>query len=167
MIRLLYVLLLCSFCTNTSRSQVIEGTYAIKNIETGVYLRVKDANAENGTPLVAYSPVNWKCATWDFLHVEGKVYQLKNLFTHKTFQPVANATNGCGLEQQPLTADLVTQEYEFIPIQSNVYIIRLKGTSLYITPSDKDGTINNKIILSAYDNSPLQWWTLHEQKPRI
>jgi hypothetical protein len=68
-------------------AQVIHGTYAIKNEQTGMLLRIKDANGKNGTPLVAYNPVNWKCMTWDFKHVEGQTYQLKNLFTSKTFQP--------------------------------------------------------------------------------
>ena len=151
----------------TGNSQVIKGTYAIKNLETGMYLRVKDANADNGTPLVSYSPVKWKCVTWDFQHVDGQTYQLKNLFTNKTFQPCASACNGSALEQQPLTVDQISQEYEFIPVQHNVYMIKLKGTDLYITPSDRDGTVNSKIILSKYDNSTLQWWTLREQNPDI
>jgi hypothetical protein len=64
----------CLFFYSTSFSQVIKGTYAIKNVETGMLLRIKDANKKDGTPLVAYSPVNWKCMTWDFIHVEGQSY---------------------------------------------------------------------------------------------
>lgn len=58
-------------------SQDIQGTYAIENLETGKVLRIKDANRSEGTPLVLYSPVNWKCVTWDFKHVEGDYYRLK------------------------------------------------------------------------------------------
>jgi hypothetical protein len=35
----------------------IKGTYAIKNVETGIVLRIKDANTADGTPIVAYSPL--------------------------------------------------------------------------------------------------------------
>ncbi len=161
---LICMVVLCGF--NSGKSQVIQGTYAIKNIETGIYLRIKDANTDNGTPLVAYTPVNWKCVTWEFEHVEGNAYQLKNLFTNKTFQPNSIAV-GSILQQQPLSKDSVTQVYEFIPIENNVYMIKLKGSHLYLTPSDKEGNINNNIILSPYSNSTIQWWTLKEQQPTI
>ena len=39
-------------------AQTIHGTFAIKNVATGMVLRVKDANGANGTALVAYTPVN-------------------------------------------------------------------------------------------------------------
>lgn len=50
---------------SNSFSQDIKGNYAIKNVKTGMLLRVKDAASKNGTPLVAYNPQNWKCMTWD------------------------------------------------------------------------------------------------------
>ena len=110
-----------------SFAQVIQGTYAIKNVQTGMLLRIKDANGKNGTPLVAYSPVNWKCMTWDFKHVEGQTYQLKNLFTSKTFQPrEIMPAEGVTLEQQPLVAAQVNQLYDFIPIEKYIYLIRIK-----------------------------------------
>jgi len=143
-------------------SQVIKGTYAIKNMETGMLLRIQDANKKNGTPLVSYSPVNWKCMTWDFKHLEGKTYQLKNLFTGKTFQPNAE---GIGLEQQPLVAEATNQQYEFVPVKENIYEIKLKGTNLFVTPSDKNGATNSEIILSKKTNSKLQQWTIYEQHP--
>ncbi len=80
------VLLTFLLFSTTAFAQVIEGTFAIKNVETGMLLRIKDANGANGTPLVAYPPVNWKCVTWDFKHLDGQTYQLRNLFTNKTFQ---------------------------------------------------------------------------------
>ena len=39
---------------STSFAQVIKGTYAIKNVQTGMLLRIKDADKKDGTPLVAY-----------------------------------------------------------------------------------------------------------------
>lgn len=165
---------LCMVCivmnliVSNSYSQSINGTFAIKNVKTGIFLRIKDANKSNGTSLVAYSPVNWKCATWDFNHTEGKNYQLKNLFTGKTFQSHdVVPTDGSVLGQQPLIANEVKQEYEFIPVEKNVYLIRLKNTDLYITPGDSNGTINSRIILARKNGSNLQNWTLQEQKPEI
>lgn len=57
---ILCMLMPICFITN---GQTIQGTYAIKNVKTGMLLRVKDANGKNGTPLVAYNPENWKCKT--------------------------------------------------------------------------------------------------------
>ncbi|HTF31145.1 MAG TPA: hypothetical protein VK625_19955 [Flavitalea sp.] len=50
------IALIASFIVN---AQTIHGTHAIKNVTTGMVLRIKDANTKNGTPLVSYSPVNW------------------------------------------------------------------------------------------------------------
>src|SRR5665811_2339445 len=88
-----FVLLFFTFLFSVmcSNGQTIVGTYAIKNVETGKLLRIKDANSSDGTPLVAYSPVNWKCMTWDFQQIDGRTYTLRNLFTNKTFQPAEEA----------------------------------------------------------------------------
>ena len=165
----LYIAAVAVSCMVTNAfSQNINGTFAIKNVKTGIFLRIKDANKSDGTPLVAYSPVNWKCATWDFNHTEGQNYQLKNLFTGKTFQSKESSkAAGVALEQQPLIANQVNQQYEFIPVEKNVFLIKLKNTDLYITPSDNEGTVNSKIILSKKNGTNLQYWTLHEQKPEI
>ena len=152
------------FCLG-AYSQVINGTYAIKNVETGMLLRIKDANKKEGTPLVAYSPVNWKCMTWDFNHLGGQTYQLKNLFTGKTFQPNNSTSEGSPMEQKPLHAEAANQQYEFIALDKNVYSIRLKDTDLYLTPSDKNGAINSEIILAKKDKNKLQQWTIYEQHP--
>lgn len=148
-------------------AQVINGTYAIKNLETGLLLRIKDANSKNGTPLVAYSPENWKCMTWDFKHIEGDTYQLQNLFTNKTFQAKAAPEAGVALEQQPFQAKDNSQQYEFEPIGKNTFMIKLKGTSLYLTPADKDGKINSQIILAKKTNNKLQYWTIYQQLPTM
>ncbi len=149
-------------------SQEIEGTYAIKNRETGLLLRIKDANQKNGTPLVSYSVVNWKCVTWDFIHVSEQSYQLRNLFTGKTFQPVNQIpVDGTELEQQVLNSEQENQIFEFIPVEKNVYLIRLKGTEFYITPSEDKGIVNSSIILSNKNGSKLQQWTIYEQHPKI
>lgn len=149
---------------NESISQTIKGTYAIKNVETGLLLRVKDANKKDGTPLVAYTPVEWKCMTWDFQQVDGQTYRLKNLFTGKTFQPKTAPAEGTEMVQMPAGKEDI-QQYEFLPAGENRFLIRLKGTSLYLTPSDKEGGINTAIILSNKTNNNLQLWTIYEQHP--
>ena len=161
------VILLLSMSV-TGFAQQIQGTYAIKNVETGMLLRIKDANGKNGTPLVAYNPVNWKCMTWDFKHLEGNTYQLKNLFTSKTFQPKdGNAADGVTLEQQPLVNGQANQQYEFIAVDKNVYFIKAKGTELYLTPVDKNGAIDTGIKLAPKDGSKLQRWTIYLQNPTM
>lgn len=149
-------------------AQLIEGTFAIKNMETGMLLRVKDANGANGTPLVAYDPVNWKCVTWDFKHVAGETYQLRNLFTNKTFQPKKGvAAEGVLLEQQPLVIAQANQQYDFITVSKNVYLVKATGTELYLTPVDKSGAANTGIMLAARNGGKLQQWTIYLQKPTM
>src|SRR5579864_6430586 len=85
--------------TSIRAQDVIKGTYAIRNMQTGMVLRIKDANSKDGTPIVAYEPVNWKCVTWNFKHVGGQTYQLQNIFSGKTLQPLnANVAEGNALE---------------------------------------------------------------------
>jgi Ricin-type beta-trefoil lectin domain-like len=162
-----FFILVAVLFSATGYSQLIKGTYAIKNVQTGLLLRIKDANKTNGTPLVAYTPQDWKCMTWNFKHVDGQTYQLENLLTGKTIQS-ANQTASAGdaLKQQPIS-NTVIQQYEFIPDGKNVYLIKLKGTDLYITPSDDKGSVNTPVILSKKDGSKLQQWAIYEQHPEI
>lgn len=162
-------LILIGLCllTNVGFAQVISGTFAIKNTQTGLVLRVQDAKKANGTPIVSYTPVNWKCVTWDFNHVEGETYQLRNLFTNKTLQPIAaNPTEGISLEQQPLVTLQTNQEYDFLRTGKDTYRIKLKGSDLYLTPSDA-GTVNTKVILARKTEGANQVWTIYRQDPEI
>ena len=156
------------FSLTTSVAQSIRGHFAIKNVQTGLLLRVQDARKADGTPIVAYSPVNWKCVTWNFIHLEGDTYQLRNLFTGKTFQPESGkATVGVNLEQQPFVNAQATQQYEFIGAGKDTYRIRLKGSDLYITPVDSKGSVNSRIMLADKSTSPAQLWTIYEQDPQL
>ncbi|PWS28752.1 hypothetical protein DHW03_02610 [Pedobacter yonginense] len=148
------------------QAQVIKGNFAIKNVQTGMLLRVKDASGKNGTPLVAYDPQNWKCMTWDFRNIDGNTYQLRNLFTNKTFQPKKEVDAKINLEEQPLVLGDANQQYEFIPVE-RAYLIKLKGTDLYLTPEDKKGSTNSNIILAKKTNSKDQYWTIYEQSPTM
>ncbi|MBE7173181.1 MAG: RICIN domain-containing protein [Williamsia sp.] len=145
--------------------QAIKGTYAIKNSSTGMLLRPLDASNKNAAPLVSYSPTNWKCMTWDFRQVEDQTYSLRNLLTGKTFQPAGSEpAEGTALQQQPLQEQASNQQWEFIPAKDNSFLIRLKGTDLYITPTEQ-GTVNSQIILAKKKPGNLQHWTIYEQHP--
>lgn len=159
--------LVALFLITVSFAQTIKGNYAIKNVQTGLLLRIKDANGKNGTPLVAYSPQNWKCMTWNFKQVEGNTYQLQNLFTGKTFEPVHDSSvQNITLSEQPLESK-ASQQYEFIPAGNNSYLIKLKGTDLYITsPTDKE-VVNANIILAKKNGADTQRWTIHMQNPTM
>ena len=101
--------------------------------------------------------------TWDFKKVGDNTYQLKNLFTSKTFQPKEiPAKSGSALEQQPLSTTEL-QQWEFIKAQDGNYYIRLKGTELYITASSDQ--INSDIILKEKQANALRLWRLVAQTP--
>lgn len=148
-------------------AQDIKGNYAIKNVQTGMLLRVKDAGSKNGTPLVAYYPENWKCMTWNFKNTGENSYQLQNLLTNKTFQPVTKADINVAFEEQPLVDASPNQQYEFIGVKKDTYLIKLKGTDLYLTPADIKGKVNSAIILASKRNTPEQLWTIYEQSPTM
>lgn len=163
-IALLYLLLAC---ITTTLAQTIQGTYAIKNVQTGMLLRIKDANAKDGTPLVAYDPQDWKCMTWDFKHVDANTYELKNLLSGKTFEPAGPISAGTALHEEPINTTGNNQQYEFEPAGENIYLIKLKGTGLYITPSDEKGAVNSAIILAPKSGGKLQQWAIYQQSPTI
>jgi len=151
----------------SAQTAPIKGDFALKNVHTGMYVRIKDANGANGTPIVAYSPVNWKCVTWEFKPVEGGGYTLRNLFSGKTLQPLrGEARAGVALEEQPMGTDKV-QQYEVIAAGNNQYYVRLKGSDLYLTPSDPGGETNSSIVLQTKKEGDLQRWTLVEQHPTM
>jgi hypothetical protein len=161
------ILLILASSIITAHAQVIHGNYAIKNAQTGMLLRVKDANNADGTPLVAYYPENWKCMTWDFKHIEGNTYQLQNLLTNKTFQAASTPVADAPLKELPFTAGKDVQEYVFEDAGNNTYRIKLKGTDLYVTPSDKKGSVNSQIILAAKTDEKFQQWLIYPQAPTM
>src|ERR1700761_2999068 len=160
------ILWICLLLASFTNAQVIKGNYAIKNAQTGMLLRVKDAHSENGTPLVSYSPENWKCMTWDFKHVDGSTYQLQNLLTGKTFQTKGSAGTGVTLEEQPLSSGSSNQQYVFEQVNNDMYMIKLKGTDLYIT-ADKSGDVNSAITLTKKTDTKDQYWSIYQQSPTM
>jgi hypothetical protein len=146
---------------------IVNGDYALKNVHTGKYVRIKDANGANGTPIVAYSPGNWKCMTWEFRSSADGGHVLVNLFSGKTLQPLhGEARAGVALEEQPLDRS-AHQQYELVPAGAGQYLVRLKGSTLYLTPADPGGAVNSTIVLQPMTNGDLQHWTLVEQHPTM
>lgn len=146
-------------------AQTINGTYAIQNTVTGKNLRPYDAGNQNGNRIVLYDHVEWKCMTWKFMSVGDNTYQLKNLFTSKTFQSKEiPAKDGSALEQQPIS-NVDSQQWEFIGAPDNSFYIRLKGTELYVTASSSQ--TNTNIILKKKQGNALQLWRLVAQNPSM
>ena len=161
------VLLLAQLPGRTQQTTYIKGDFALKNVHTGKYIRIRDANCADGTPIVAYSPQNWRCMTWEFRPGANGSHTLKNLFSGKTLQPPnGEAKAGIALEEQPLGSSKV-QDYELLIVIKDQYLVRLKGTDLYLTPEDPDGSTNSKIILDRKREGDIQRWTLVEQHPTM
>jgi hypothetical protein len=145
--------------------QVISGSFAIRNVKTGKNLRPRNAGVSDGNDIILYPHNKWKCLTWQFNHIEGTAYQLQNLYTGKTFEPLSDPETGVALWQQRMNKDNGAQSWEFIEQQDGIYLIRLKDTELYITVSSS--STNSPIILMPYQNSNEQQWKLIEQYPTV
>ena len=141
-----------------------ENTYAIQNVETGNALRPKNANYENGVEIISYPLKNWECITWEMIEIDTNTYLLKDLFTEKTFQPKSEPKSGVGLWQKNL-GGTVLQHWEFIKQTDESYLIRLKGTELYVTTSSEK--TDSPIILMPKQNKKTQLWKLIRQTPWI
>lgn len=139
-------------------------TFAIQNTKTNMNIRVYNAGIKDGERIILYRHANWECMTWQFIKLEDGSYLLKNLYTQKTIQPSSTPEEGVALWQQPLEANSI-QYWEFIEQADKTYLIRLKGTELYITVSSDES--NTDIILMPMQNSPEQQWRLIEQHPVV
>lgn len=139
-------------------------TYAIQNVETKNTIRPFNANIENGVEIISYPHNNWECITWEFIEIEPNMYLLKNLYTQKTFQPASNPKSGVGLSQHNLGGTPL-QYWEFVKQTDETYLIRLKGTELYITTSSNK--TDSPIILLPKNGSKKQPWKLIRQTPWI
>lgn len=143
--------------------EIMTGSYAIQNTGTGKNIRPRNASTQDEAEVILYRHAKWKCMTWNFVHVEDNVYQLENLYTHKTFEPSEEPVSGAALWQQPIQ-EKDSQYWEFISLSDGIYLIRLKGTKLYVTISSEKG--NSPIILMPREEGSNQEWTLIEQYPK-
>jgi len=139
-----------------------KNTFAIQNVKTNKDIRVHNANINDEAKIILYTHHNWECMTWQMIQLEGETFLLKNLYTQKTLQPSSIPEQGVNLWQQTLGGNSL-QYWEFLKQPKETYLIRLKGTELYITvSSDKN---NSDIILMPMQNSTEQQWRLIEQQP--
>jgi hypothetical protein len=147
-------------------AQSIKGNYAIKNVKTGKLLRPEDANKSDLTNIVLYSPTNWKCLTWEFIALSNETYQLRNLFTSKTFSGARDPdTAEIQLKQVVLQRNEDNQSWVFEKAGGETYRIRVKNSHLYITPADSTGRTNTPVVLAEEIESDLQLWIIYEQDP--
>jgi hypothetical protein len=147
------------------RKRNTANSYAIQNVKTGKVIRVLNAGIKDGQKIILYSHRNWECMTWQFIQLEGETHLLKNLYTQKTFQPSSDSEQGIALWQQPLGGDS-RQYWEFLKqSDEEVYLIRLKGTELYVTISSEKN--NSAVILMPLQNSTVQQWKLTPQIPIV
>lgn len=78
----------------------------------------------------------------------------------------------------PVLAQQISGTYAIRNVQTGIllrirdtgkdhYLVKLKGTDLYLTPADDKGTVNAPIVLAPANNTTLQHWTLKEQHPEM
>lgn len=149
---------------NIQRKRETVNTYAIVNAENRLAIRVYNAGIHDETKIIQYKHANWECMTWQFINLCDDSVLLKNLYTHKTFQPVSSPEEGISLWQQPLEAN-EHQYWEFIKASEENYYIRLKGAELYITAIGNEN--NSPLTLMPKQNSKTQQWILKEQHPIV
>lgn len=145
-----------------SSTKHMANIYGVQNVKTGKGLRPYNAYWWTGNRLILHEYKNWKCMTWQFKEVEKNTYQLQNLSTKKTFEAVSLGEAGTGLWQQRLKTDTV-QYWEFIKQTDSTFLIRQKGTELYLTITSAQENSNIKLMPKL--NTEEQLWKLVEQHP--
>lgn len=120
------------------------------------------AKRHDGNAIIQYNHWSWKCMTWQFVPVGENTYQLRNLYTFKTLQPSSAPAPLVPLSQQPVTDDKA-QHLEFVADRDDTYLVKLKGTNLYITALSRE--TNSQIVLHTRQNSSAQQWRLIKQDP--
>ena len=149
---------------NIQIKRATQNTFAIQNVETGMNLRPYNAGFTNDVKIIQYPHNEWECMTWQMIRMEDDTYLLKNLYTQKTFEPVAEPSEGVSLQQRTLEANQY-QYWEFVKQADETYTIRLNNTDLYLTTNDNER--DSAIILMPLNNSDNQKWRLIEQHPIV
>jgi hypothetical protein len=143
-------------------------TYQIRNLKHGDLLRPKDANGATGTPIVLYSAQPWKCMTWRLQPAGESAFQLKNLFTSKTF--CANTSTNA--EQQFVTQVPFPKDgeeaptWQFTRLDKGSYRITdgKSGKALTAVKGPDDYSI--KIVIAPWRNLDEQKWQLEKIDPK-
>jgi hypothetical protein len=124
----------------------------------GRLLRVKDARSENGTPIVLYPKVAWKCMTWQF-EADGEGFRLRNHFTRKTLGPATKPSDASTpVVQKPLEKEPSASEaWRFEPVADTDGLVRLVHVeSGFVLEANDDGGT----VLAKPSDSPNQRWRL-------
>lgn len=164
LILLLIIPFIFRFTKDIKKKLNYPNTYAIQNVQTGKDIRVSNADYHDNAKIILYPHHNRECITWEMIQLADSTYLLKNLYTQKTFEPVAFPAQGVSLWQKPLGYGNF-QYWEFIRQNDSVYYIRLKGTDLFITVSSNED--NSELLLQPLKNSDSQKWKLIRQNPVI
>lgn len=130
----------------------------------GELLRVKDARSENGTPIVLYPKVAWKCMTWE-LQADGEGFRLRNHFTRKTLGPTTRPSDAATpVVQKPLDKEPSASEaWRFEPIDGTDGLVRLVHVeSGNVLEASEEG-----IVLVKPSDSPNQRWRLLPKPERF
>ncbi len=139
-------------------------TYQIRNVKHQDLLRPRDANNANGTPIVLYSAQPWKCMTWRLQPAGDATFQLKNLFTAKTF---CAATNTTAVQQVPLAKERgVSPAWRFIKLADGTYEITDSKSGQALTAVKEQGGYEVKIEVAPWQNSDEQKWQLEKMDPQ-
>lgn len=152
------------FAKDIKKKKCYANTYAIQNIQSGKDIRVQNANYHDDARTIIYPHHEWECITWEFIETEDNTFLLKNLYTQKTFEPISTPQPGVGLWQKSMGGSKY-QYWEFIKQADETYLIRLKGTELYVTISSLED--NSLLVLQPVQNSDSQRWKLIRQNPWI
>lgn len=160
----LILLLAPLLCSGNSDAEVQPGIYSLRNQESGLLLRPRDAGRKDGNTMVLYPEYNWKCLKWDVAPTDHGC-TLRNLFTDKTFQPADFSPKaGMPVLQQTIDPAEKLQRWEILPSADGYVKIRLAGTDLYLMPATPNAEVNTALVLGPWKNLPAQHWKMEAKE---
>lgn len=156
---------LCAVAADAPANQAPEATTCqIRNVKHLDLLRPKDANGATGTPIVLHSAQPWKCMTWRLQPANDSTFELKNLFTSKTF---CAATNTTAVRQVPLAkASGESPAWKFIPLADGNYEIADSKSGQALTAVKAVGEYEVKVVVAPWQNLDEQKWQLEKIDPK-
>ena len=143
-------------------------TYQIRNLKHHELLRPKDANGATGTPIVLYPAQSWKCMTWRLQPAGDSAFNLKNLFTSKTFC-ASSDTNAAQqvVTQIPLAKDGgASPAWQFTKLDDGSYKITDAKSGKALTAVKGGDDYSVKIVVAPWQNLDEQKWQLEKMDPK-
>lgn len=154
--------------TSVSTNAPEATTYQIRNVKHQELLRPRDANNDNGTPIVLYPAQPWKCMTWRLQPAGESAFHLKNLFTGKTFSASAD-TNAPQqfVKQIPLAKDGgESPAWQFTKLDNGSYKISDSKSGKVLTAKKGADESEAKIVIAPWQNQDAQKWILEKMDPK-